>query len=157
MEAFEQLHAVIGDTLDTGDMRGFEEDEDVSTEFVAYEDCEMCGGEGERWLESDCDEIPSPGWVPCDVCFKRRIADLEAQTDTAQTAIDALLKRCSMAERQRDDLAAALIAIRDEFDLGCEKWCAANGLRPTAEFQVDGMARFVAQEALARLKGDERE
>lgn len=64
------------------------------------------------------------------------------------------VKRRKEVERQRDDLAAALTAIRDEFEMGCEKWCAANGLTPPAEFQADGMARYVAQEALRRLEGE---
>lgn len=139
-----------------------------NAEMRAYDDCEVCGGEGERWLESGHDEIPSPGWVPCDVCRLRRIAELETENVRLQAVAggagslllevqqDCIKERKvrKAAEMQRDDLKNALIAIRDEADGKCWEWCDTRQLTVPAEFQVHGMPHFVAREALMRLEGE---
>jgi hypothetical protein len=95
-------------------------------------ECRICGGQ-----EVSIKEIPSyeqnkhsfckhGKWYPCVYCFQDAVAELERQRDEARRWIDEAVAKCAArrcgerdallrdAERQRDELRAALIRARED-------------------------------------------
>lgn len=84
-----------------------------------------------------------------------RVDELEAQADTAQAAVDALLKRCAMVERQRDHLTAALRKIIEEGP--SRKWAREHSMWTSFDHDIEAWYVEVAADALARLKGENKQ